>query len=104
VTDGQAVVTQPADPTRDCDRLTVMATGWFTTNGVGGTVTYAWIRIDTQGNRVVIAEPSLTIAPGDSSLHAVRPDSWRPTLPGSEQLVFNSPAGPTVAAKSFACV
>ncbi|HEV2012915.1 MAG TPA: hypothetical protein VGR77_03400, partial [Candidatus Dormibacteraeota bacterium] len=104
VTDGESVATLPADPTLDCDRLTLTATGWFTTNGVGGVVSYAWIRTDTQGNRWVIAEPSLTIAPGDTSLQAVQPDSWRPQLPGSEQLVFSSPAAPTVAAQSFSCV
>ena len=79
------------------------AVGWFTTNGVGGTVTYAWIRTDTQGNRWVIAEPALTIRPGDTSLHAVQPDSWTPQSPGSEQLVFYSPSAPTVAPRSFSC-
>lgn len=81
-----------------------MATGWFTTNGAGGTVSYTWIRTDSQGKRTVIAEPSITIAAGDTSLHAVRADSWRPVWPGTEQLVFKSPAAPTVASKSFSCV
>jgi hypothetical protein len=78
--------------------------GWFRTNGAGGTVTYSWIRTDTQGNRWVIPEPSLTIAPGDTSLHAVQPDMWTPQSPGSDQLVFSSPAAPAVAAQSFTCV
>jgi hypothetical protein len=84
--------------------VTVTAVGWFTTNGVGGTVTYAWIRTDVNGNRWVIAEPSITIAPGDSSLHAVRSDSWTPQAPGSEQLVFYTPTAPAVAPRSFTCV
>jgi hypothetical protein len=82
----------------------VTTIGWFTTNGVGGTVTYAWIRTDSQGNRWVIAEPSITIAPGDKSLHAVRTDNWvGPQAPGSVQLVFTSPAAPAVAPRPFTC-
>ena len=83
--------------------MTVTAAGWFTTNGVGGTVTYAWIRTDQNGRRTVISKPSLTIAPGDTSLHSVVPDVWTPESPGADQLVFSSPAAPTVAAQSFAC-
>jgi hypothetical protein len=49
-------------------------------------------------------EPSLTIAPGDTSLHAVQPDIWTPQSPGSDQLVFYSPAAPAVPAQSFTCV
>jgi hypothetical protein len=45
----------------------------------------------------------LTIAPGDTSLHAVQPDRWTPQAPGSVQLVFYSPAAPTVAPQSFTC-
>jgi hypothetical protein len=104
LTDGELVGTLPADPRRACDTVTVTAVGWFTTNGVGGTVTYAWIRTDVNGNRWVIAEPSITIAPGDSSLHAVRSDSWTPQAPGSEQLVFYTPTAPAVAPRSFTCV
>lgn len=100
---GELVTTQPADPNRDCDKLTVTATGWFTTNGIGGTVTYAWIRTGAQGSRWVIAEPPLTIAPGDASVHAVQPDAWTPQSPGTEQLVFYVPAAPTVAPQSFTC-
>ena len=77
--------------------------GWFSTNGVGGTVSYAWIRTDNQGHRWVIAEPSITIAPGDTSVHAVKPDSWTPAAPGSVQLVFYSPSAPAVAPQSFSC-
>jgi hypothetical protein len=78
--------------------------GWFTTNGVGGTVRYAWIRTDTQGNRWVIAEPSITIAPGDKSPHGVQTDTWvGPQAPGSVQLVFYGPAAPAVAPRSFSC-
>jgi hypothetical protein len=103
VTDGEFVATRPADPNRACDTITVTAVGWFTTNGVGGTVSYAWIRTDVDGHRWVIAEPSLTIAPGDTRLHAVQPDSWTPRAPGSEQLVFYTPTAPAVAPMSFIC-
>ena len=103
VTNGEFVTTRPNDPNQACNRTTVTAVGWFTTNGVGGTVTYAWIRTDTEGNRWVIAEPSMTIAPGDRSLHVVQADSWTPQSSGSEQLVFYTPAGPVVAPKSFSC-
>jgi hypothetical protein len=82
----------------------VAASGWFSTNGAGGTVSYAWIRTDTQGNRWVIPEPSLTIARGDTSVHTVQADNWTPQSPGSEQLVFYSPAAPVLAPKSFSCV
>ncbi|HVS08214.1 MAG TPA: hypothetical protein VHK65_18865, partial [Candidatus Dormibacteraeota bacterium] len=102
--DGDVLTARPADPNQPCDQITVTSAGWFTTNGVGGTVSYAWIRTDTQGNRRVIAEPSITIAPGDTSLHAVRTDTWRrPQDPGSVQLVFYTPTAPAVAARSFTC-
>jgi hypothetical protein len=104
VSDGETVAARPSDPRRDCNAITVTASGWFTTNGSGGTVTYAWIRTDTEGNRWVIPEPSLTIARGDTSRHAVQPDIWTPQSPGSDQLVFYSPTAPAVAAQSFACV
>jgi hypothetical protein len=103
LTAGESVTTQPADPRRDCDRMTVTATGWFTTNGVGGTVTYAWIRTDQNGSRTVIPEPSLTIAAGDTARHSVVPDVWTPQSPGTEQLVFSVPAAPAVAPRSLAC-
>ena len=103
MTDGALLATRPNDPNRACDSLTVTSVGWFTTNGTGGTVTYAWIRTDTQGNRWVIAEPSVTIRPGDTSLHAVQPDSWTPQSSGSVQLVFYSHSAPTVAARPFSC-
>jgi hypothetical protein len=66
-------------------------------------VTYAWIRTDQNGRRTVIQEPSLTIAPGDTSRHTVVPDFWTPQSAGSEQLVFSAPAAPAVGPRSFAC-
>jgi hypothetical protein len=105
VNDGELLAARPADTTRDCDTITVTTVGWFTTNGVGGTVTYAWIRTDNQGSRWVIAEPSMTIAPGDRSVHVVQTDNWvAPQAPGSVQLVFYAPGAPAVAPRSFSCV
>ena len=79
----------------------VTATGTFTTNGAGGTVTYYWLRNDDGGPH---AQPhqTLTIAKGDTSAHAVATDHWTPSSSGSEQLVFVSPTYP-LAAKSFNC-
>jgi hypothetical protein len=73
------------------------------TNGVGGTVTYEWIRTDVSGMRTVIAEPPIRIAPGDRNIHFVQTDRWTPAHSGSEQLVFLSPAY-TVPAQSWSCV
>ena len=104
VNDGEFVAARPTGSNQPCDTITVTSVGWFTTNGVGGTVTYAWIRTDTRGNRWVISEPSMTIAPGDKSLHAVQADTWtRPQAPGSVQLVFYTPTAPAVAPMSFTC-
>ena len=77
------------------------ATGVFRTNGVGGTVTYEWIRKDSKGTKLV-TEPAILIAGGDTSAHAVLSDSWVPSGPGSEQLFFTSPSF-AVAPQSFTC-
>jgi hypothetical protein len=80
----------------------VTATGTFRTNGVGGTVTYSWVRKDSTGTRV-IAEPAITIAPGDTSAHSVVTDSWSPESGGTEQLVFTSPSAPALAPQAWSC-
>src|SRR5207244_11192786 len=85
-----------------CRKGTVMATGTFTTNGTGGSVSYAWIRTDNRGS-VTIAEPPIIVAPGDTSSHSVTGDSWNPNSGGSEQLVFLSTGAPLVAAQTFVC-
>ena len=103
VTDGEFVTTRPNGASQPCNKTTVTAVGWFTTNGAGGTVTYAWIRTDAEGNRWVIAEPAMTIAPGDRSVHLVQADSWTPQSAGAEQLVFYTPTGPVVAPMPYTC-
>jgi hypothetical protein len=79
----------------------VTATGSFTTNGAGGTVSYFWIRKDDTGTHVQPTH-TLAIAKGDTSSHPVVTDQWTPNSSGSEQLVFVSPTYP-LAAKSFNC-
>ena len=79
------------------------ASGSFTTNGVGGTVYYGWLRVDSQGNRQFIPETPIRIAAGDTSLHSVVSDIFTPVHSGSDQLVFISPLY-NVAAKSWSCV
>ena len=79
------------------------ATGSFTTNGVGGWVFYQWVRVDSQGTRTVIPEVPIRINAGDTTSHAVRPDSFTPQHSGSDQLVFLSPSY-TVPAQSWTCV
>src|SRR5919201_1603798 len=86
-----------------CSSMTITTSGWFFTNGVGGTVTYEWIRTDSSGMRTAITEPPITIAAGDRNLHLVKSDQWTPAYSGSEQLVFLSPAY-TVPAQSWSCV
>ncbi|HXN03233.1 MAG TPA: hypothetical protein VN895_00235 [Candidatus Acidoferrum sp.] len=80
-----------------------MASGSFTTNGVGGSVSYEWVRIDGQGSPTVIPEAPIQVAPGDRSVHAVASDSFTPAHSGSDQLVFLSPAY-SVPAQSWNCV
>jgi hypothetical protein len=77
------------------------ATGTFTTNGVGGTVTYYWVRKDSTGTH---AQPrqTLIIAKGNVGIHAVARDRWAPKSAGSEQLVFVSPTY-SLAAQAFTC-
>jgi outer membrane biosynthesis protein TonB len=86
-----------------CSGSTVTATGGFTTNGVGGTVYYGWLRVDNQGNRQLIPESPIQIAAGDTSWHSVVPESFTPVHSGSDQLVFSSPAY-NVPAQSWSCV
>src|SRR5438067_6074774 len=86
-----------------CSQTTVTATGNFTTNGVGGWVFYEWVRVDSQGNRSVIAEVPIRIAAGDTSTHAVATDSFTPQHSGTDQLVFLSPSY-TVPAQSWSCI
>jgi len=84
-----------------CKLDTITANGTFRTNGVGGTVTYKWIRNDSNGTQV---QPllSIVVAAGDTSAHSVATDQWIPASNGSEQLVFTSPAF-SVAPQSFTC-
>lgn len=87
-----------------CSLTTVTGTGNFTTNGVGGTVTYEWVHYDSLGNQTgVISELPISIAPGDISTHSVVADQFTPPHSGSESLVFLSPSW-TVPAQSWSCV
>jgi hypothetical protein len=86
-----------------CSQTTVTAAGGFTTNGVGGTVSYQWVRVDSQGNRTIGASGTVQVAAGDTTLHAVTSDSFTPVHSGSDQLVFLSPAY-SVPAQSWNCV
>lgn len=81
----------------------INAIGNFTTNGVGGTVYYGWLRVDSQGNRQFIPEAPIQIAAGDTSSHSVVPDNFTPVHSGSDQLVFISPYY-NVPAQSWSCV
>jgi hypothetical protein len=86
-----------------CAQVTIVASGSFTTNGAGGSVSYEWVRVDSQGRRTVIPEAPITIAPGDRSIHAVASDTFTPTHSGTDQLVFLGPAY-SVPAQSWNCV
>jgi hypothetical protein len=86
-----------------CNQTIVTATGSFTTNGVGGWVFYEWVRVDNQGNRTVMSEFPIYVAPGDTSAHAVKSDVFTPSHSGSDQLVFLNPVY-TVTAQSWSCV
>ena len=86
-----------------CSQTTVTAAGGFTTNGVGGTVSYQWVRVDNQGNRTMGASGTIQVAVGDSNLHLVTSDIFTPIHSGSDQLVFLSPAY-SVPAQSWNCV
>ena len=87
-----------------CNQMTVTATGSFTTNGVGGWVFYQWIHYDTTG-KVVGSTPEapIRVAAGDTSSHAVVPDSFTPQHSGSDKLVFWSPVY-AAAAQNWSCV
>jgi hypothetical protein len=86
-----------------CSQVTITASGSFTTNGAGGSVSYEWIRVDSQGARTVIPEASIQVAPGDRGTHAVASDAFTPGHSGTDQLVFLSPAY-SVPAQSWNCV
>jgi outer membrane biosynthesis protein TonB len=86
-----------------CSQVTILASGSFTTNGAGGSVSYQWVRVDSQGNRTIGVSGTIQIAAGDRSLHAVRSDSFTPAHSGSDQLVFLSPAY-SVPSQSWNCV
>ncbi len=86
-----------------CSQITVTAVGGFTTNGVGGTVSYQWVRVDNQGKRSIGASGTIQVAAGDSNLHQVTTDTFTPVHSGSDQLVFLSPAY-SVPAQSWNCV
>ena len=86
-----------------CSQTTVTANGGFTTNGVGGTVSYHWVRVDNQGNRTIGASGTIQVAAGDTNLHGVTSDTFTPVHSGSDQLVFLSPAY-SVPAQSWNCI
>src|SRR5437016_13299628 len=75
-----------------CSQTTVTAAGGFTTNGVGGSVSYQWVRVDNQGKRTIGASGTIQVAAGDTNLHVVTSDTFTPVHSGSDQLVFLSPA------------
>ena len=101
----ESVTEAPRNPNNSgrCALTTVTATGGFTTNGVGGSVTYQWVRVDSQGTRTIGASGSVPVAAGDRSLHTVASDTFTPAHSGSDQLVFLSPAY-SVPAQSWNCV
>jgi hypothetical protein len=83
--------------------VTVTATGGFTTNGVGGTVSYSWVHYDSNGNITsVVSETPIRVATGDKNFHTVASDSFNPQHSGSDKLVFSSPAY-SVPAQSWTC-
>ena len=86
-----------------CPQVTITASGSFTTNGVGGSVSYEWVRIDSQGTQTIGASGIIPVAAGDTSLHAVASDTFTPSHSGTDQLVFISPAY-SVPAQSWNCV
>jgi len=86
-----------------CSQTTVTGTGGFTTNGVGGSVSYQWVRVDNQGTRTIGASGTIQVAAGDTNLHGVTSDTFTPVHSGSDQLVFLSPAY-SVPAQSWNCV
>jgi len=86
-----------------CKLDTITAIGSFrmAANGRAGTVSYFWIRKDSNG--VVLSQVySVNVAAGDTSLHNVVSDSWIPASNGTEQLVFQTPSY-SVPPQSFTC-
>jgi len=86
-----------------CSQNTVTGVGGFATNGLGGTVSYQWVRVDNQGQRTIGASGTIQVAAGDTNLHGVTSDTFTPVHSGSDQLVFLSPAY-SVPAQSWNCV
>lgn len=86
-----------------CFQTSVSASGSFTTNGVGGWVSYEWVRVDSQGNRTVTPEAPIRIAAGDTSSHTVVSDTFTPAHSGTDQLVFLSPLY-TAPAQAWSCI
>jgi hypothetical protein len=85
-----------------CSQLTVTASGGFTTNGVGGSVSYEWVRVDSQGTQTIGASGTVQVAAGDRTFHVVANDTFTPVHSGTDQLVFLSPAY-SVPAQSWTC-
>ena len=83
--------------------MTVTAAGSFATNGVGGQVSYQWIRVDKNGQQTTVAEPPISVQPGDTGVQQVVPYSFNPSQQGRVQLVFLSPSAPSVPAQRWAC-
>jgi hypothetical protein len=83
-----------------CGFTTVIASGSFATNGVGGTVTYYWVETDSTGSHVV-NEPPIVVAAGNTSTHSVVTDKWVPASSGTEQLVFTTPQAQAPATQSI---
>jgi hypothetical protein len=103
VSASETVTSNPNNSEVPCPSMTVTAAGSFVTNGAGGVVTYQWVRVDENGQRTVVSESPIVVQPGDTSVHQVVPDSFNPDLPGRVQLVFLSPAAPSVPAQRWNC-
>lgn len=64
---------------------------------------YKWVWTDNTGQQRATNEFPIWVAAGDTTSHAVVPDSWTPAHSGSVQLVFISPAW-TVLAQAWSCL
>ncbi len=91
------------NPSTKCKLGTVTADGTFrmAANGPGGTVSYYWIRKDSNGT-VANQVYNIFVAAGDTSAHSVVTDSWTPASAGTEQLFFSVPSY-GVQPQSFTC-
>jgi hypothetical protein len=85
-----------------CSQVTITASGGFTTNGVGGLVSYEWVRVDSQGTQTIGASGAVQVAAGDRTFHVVANDTFTPVHSGTDQLVFLSPAYSAMA-QSWNC-